>query len=442
MSGMRSTASMRTFAALLAAVTGLGTAVGLGTGAGAASASKPTLNLPANLKGAAPSSVKIGIAGGYTVNHLPVLLASGAGLYDTVAKRFHTSISVDLYGGGSTAEPAFLGGTDQWLSIGQASFFPANLQGKDQVAVLLENQGIGIVFSGPYKYKATRGTNVSAYGGAGNTWCQISPIGSSNTAILLVAADNHINVANQNLTTIGSVANTLPSLQSGQCAIVSGDTNSAATGQILQTAYPVVNTDTVAASIPLAGEQAGLNLTTSHAFISQYPKLSQAIVDATLASLLFIQQNANNPNLLYTYLPSGMQASISLGAFVQTMQLFGDAFSQPKYNNGEYPLQVINDSVAIAIATKTIASTPTINPSQSFSNILTIQAYKDLGKTPVGGPATGPAKLPTSPGKPSQEAAQAVGELTGQPAPPNSGPSPMGAIATTTTTAAATTTSS
>jgi hypothetical protein len=46
----------------------------------------------------------------------------GAGYFNTVGERFHTTISFDIYGG-LPAEAAFLGGTDQWSVIG----FPAVL---------------------------------------------------------------------------------------------------------------------------------------------------------------------------------------------------------------------------------------------------------------------------------------------------------------------------
>jgi hypothetical protein len=398
--------------------------------------------LPASLKGSAPSSVNIGLSGGYSISFLPVLAAMGAGYFNTVAQRFHTTIQFDVYGSGTASEAAFLGGTDQWAVIG-SSATQATTQGKDQVALMNEQMSLGLVFSAPAKYAQTRGQNISAY--AGPTWCQIQPSGSSNYTALLLLAVNHIPLSSVNLTTIGSVAAVLPTIQSGQCSITSGDSNSAALGIIQNIAYVAYNTAQSASTVPLAGEILGTSgLTTSHAFISQYPKLAQAIVDAALQGLLFVQANASNPNTIYNILPSAMTATLSLGAFVQTMQLFGSAYTDPRYNNGEFPVQEINDTAYLFAATKTIASLSALNPSQAWSNKLVIQAYKDLNKTPVGGPATGPAKLPATVGKPSLEAANAYATLTGQPAPPNSGPAPMGQFTsgTTTTTTGATSTTS
>jgi hypothetical protein len=400
----------------------------------------PKLILPKSLKGAAPSSVKIGLAGGYAINFLPAEVAMGAGFLNTVASRFHTSISFDIYGGGSTAEPAFLGGTDQWTVIGTGSYLPANVQGKDQIGVLSEQMQVGPIFLGPAKYASSRGTNVSAYGVPGSTWCQISPTGSSNTGILLLAGINKVNIANQNLTTIGSVANVLPSLQSGQCALVAGDVNSAALGAIQNTSYVVANFETPAATIPAAGEQAGIPLTTSNAFLKQYPQLSQAIVDAVLKALLVIQANSSNANYLYNLLPSAMTATLSLGAFAQTMTYFGpgsDSSWGPTFNNGTFPTQEINDVVSLALATKTLTASQVVNPSLSFANKYVLKGYKDLNAPLPTGPQNGPAKLPSTVGPPSQQMAAAYATITGQAAPANSGPAPMTSLVKPTTTTSA-----
>jgi hypothetical protein len=391
------------------------------------SSSGTTFQLPKSLKGPAPSSVKIALSGGYAVNFLPTIVAMGAGYFNTVAKRFNTSISFDIYGSGQTSEPAFLGGTDSWIVIGPTSASAASVQGKDQVFVMNEQIGLGGDVIGPAKYQSSRGTNAAAY--AGSTWCQIQPQGSSNTTVLLLAATNNVPTSAINLTTIGSVAAVLPSIQSGQCALVSGDANSAALGSITGVSYVIDNLNDPQATIALAGEQLGSSgVATSHAFISQYPKFSQAMTDAVLAGLLYVQANANNPNKIYNVLPSAMTATLSLGAFVQTMGLFGQAYSNPKFNNGEFPVQAINDTASLLIATNSISTSSPLNPSQLWSNKYIMQAYKDLGVTPVNGPASGPATLPSTVGQPSAQMAKAYGTLTGKPAPANSGPAPMSLI--------------
>jgi NitT/TauT family transport system substrate-binding protein len=415
----------------LAAATSLGASAAIvpTTTAGAASNSVPPLKLPSGLRGSAPSNIKIGLAGGYALSFLPVIVALGAGYFNTVGKRFHTTISFDIYGSGATAQPAFLGGVDQWLVAAPASNLPAQVAGKDMVGVLSEAQGFGGVILGPAKYQASRGSNIASYGGPGNTWCDIQPAGLSNTVLKLAAAISHVNLANQNPTAVGSVAGVLPAIQSGACQLVSGDAGSASNGIIAGTAYLIDDTATPTNTIPLAGEQLGAGqVFTSNAFIKQYPKLSQAIVDAMTWALLVTQQYATDSNALYAVLPQDMTSQVSLGSFAQQMQIYGSAYSVPAYNNGEFPVQSINDSVALTIAGGSLPVGTAVNPSQAWTNKYVIQAYKDLGKTPVGGPAEGPATLPTTVGKPSLEAATAYATLIGGPVPANTGPAPMGAI--------------
>jgi hypothetical protein len=445
--GVRARSRMRRLTMLgaamaLVATTGVATIAGSSGATSSTQLKAPKLVLPSSLKGSAPSTVNIGFAGSYAINFLPIEVAIGAGYFNTVAARFHTSFNYDLYGGGSTAEPAFLGGTDQLTVIALQSYLAGALAGKDQFSMFdMQGPQLGIVFSAAQKYKATRGSNIAAYGPPGNTWCQISPIGTSNTAALLLAATNHLNISQLNLTTIGSVAAVLPTLQSGQCQLTSGDVNSAANGIIQGTAYAVENTETPDFTIPLAGEALGTPLTTSHAFVQKYPKLAQGIADALLQGLLVVAANYNNANFLYTLLPATMQQQNALGSFAQSLSLMGDVWSA-KFLNGTFPLQVMNDSVWLNFASNTIPSTATVPLNQVFSNTYAIQAYKDFGKTVPTGPMNRPAKLPSTQGQPSAQTAAAYATITGKPAPANTGPAPLTNSIPTTTTSGATTTSS
>jgi hypothetical protein len=417
----------------VAAAVGASCLIGLPAAtAGAANAAIPALKLPANLKGAAPSTVKIALGGGYTLSNLPFLLAYGAGYFNTVGQRFHTTISLDIYGSGATEGPAYFGGVDQWLAASPSFMFPFQIGGKDALGVWDEYEGLGTALMGQQKFASSRGTNVSAYGGPGNTWCQITAGGVSGATAKLAAGLNHVNLANQNVIILGTTATELPTLQNGTCQITAGDPGQAALGAIQGVSYLVDNTATPTNTIPLAGEQIGAGVIwTSHPFLQQYPKLSQAMVDAMTLGLLVTQQNAGNPNVLYNEMPSAMTATYSLGAFAQVVSIYGSAFSVPAYCNGEFPVQSINDTVTVAIADGSIPVGSAVNPSQVLSNKYVIQAYKDLNKTPVGGPAQGPAVLPSSTGKPSLEAATAYSILLGGAVPANSGPAPMGAIAKT-----------
>jgi NitT/TauT family transport system substrate-binding protein len=378
--------------------------------------------LPANLKGAAPASVKIGLAGGYLVNYLPAIVALGAGYYNQVDTRFNTVISFDPQAGGVQAEPAFLGGTDQFVITTPATYIPPSLQGEDQVAVFNQGVGLGLVFSAPAKYQTSRGKNIAKY--SPGTWCETGLNGSSNAAILLVAGVNKLNLSNLNVTNIVSPAAVLPSIQSGRCDMVSADSNSAAQGILQNISYVPVNTVDPSVSIPLIGEVLGVPLTTSNKFINQYPQLAQAIIDATLKGLLFVQQNAHNPTALYKALPPEMTSGLTEPIFTKALSLFQQAYTA-KYNSGTFTAQMINDTISFDKATKQVPLTAQANPSKLFTNKLVLQAYTDLGLTPATGSPVGPKTIPTSVGKTTSEAAAAFGILTGQQPPPNNGPSKL-----------------
>lgn len=363
--------------------------------------------LPASLKGAAPSSVKIGLAGGYALNFSPVVLADSLGYYDQVAKRFNTSISLDVYGGGTLAEPAFLGGTDQFMTIGTNSWLPVVLQGKDQVGIFAEGEGIGIEFAAAMKYKNTYGTDVSKFKGV--TWCQTGPVGTAHTAILLDAGLNHLTVPASNIVSVGSVTAYTPALSSGRCGIAAEDLISAATQVQQNVGYILTNTNDPAQAEKLAGHQLGIPLTTSRKFASQYPQLTQAIVDATLKSLLYIQQNLNDPALIYSKLPAAAKASYTPTVFSAAWNLFKNTLS-PQYTGGGVTQQQGDDTAAMLIATTPGLAGATVDPDKVWWNKFAYQAYKDLGVQQPSA-ATFPADLTTTLGPPSAPMAAALTSL-------------------------------
>jgi ABC-type nitrate/sulfonate/bicarbonate transport system substrate-binding protein len=381
--------------------------------------------LPSGLKGSAPSTVKIALGGGYATNYMALETAMGAGFFNAVDKRFNTTISFDLYGSSATSEPAFVAGTDQFIAIAPANQLAAVVGGQSQVALMNLELGFGAVVSAPLADEATRGSSIAAYGTSGNTWCQLSAAGATNTLLVLLAGENNISLPSVNLTTIGSTAGELPDIQSGKCQVVSGEANSAVLGEIEQVSYVLYDAPLPTKTIPLAGEQIGEGLDSSPAFISQYPKLTQAIVDATVRGLLFDQANGGNSDAIYKILPSAMTASLSIGAFAQNWQLLGTAFSTGRYDNGEFPTQAVNDTISLDEATKAIPVGSALNPGQDFLNKYTIQSYKDFNEVPPLKQAVGPNTLPSVVGEPSLEAATAYAALLGGAVPANTGPAKM-----------------
>jgi hypothetical protein len=388
---------------------------------GSSVAGAGTSFLPPSLKGPAPASVKIGTTAGYSLNSFPIWLAFGLGYYDQVATRFHTAITWDAQPSPTSGEAAFLGGTDQFANEGLGNLAPAVLGGKDQEAIFQSDISLGVAMTALAKYKATNGSKVSGFTG---TWCQLSPAGTSNASALLEAAINHLNIGQLNLTTIGGAAATLPTLQSGSCQLTAADSTSVVTGALTGTTYVVQNLIAPTVTIGLVGEYSPIPISVSHAFASQYRKLTQAIVDATLKALLYAESNIKNTQRLYAHLPAAMQSALSLGAFTQTLSYYAQGYT-PAFNSGEFTKRGITDSLLIQEATKAIPIGVAINPSQMFTNKYMFQAYKDLGVKAPTGPTAGVVKVQTTLGKPTAEAATAFALLTGAGLPANTGADPL-----------------
>jgi len=390
----------------------------------AATRKTPKFVLPASLKGPAPAEVKFVLPPVFG----PALIADGAGYFAAVDARFHTTISVNISpSGGSPEEAAFLGGSDQWMQIGLPSTTPGMVTGsthQDQLAVFNDGLALGVPVIGAQQYKATKGTSVAAYGKPGVTWCDVTPVGTATTAIKLVAAHYHVDLAGHNLTSVGTGSAILPSFQSGRCAIAAGDP---AVGVLTHTAYILFNSANPGPTISIAGEQTGVPVYTSHAFANAYPQLTQAIVDALLKALTVIQTNVHDTAFLYGLLPQVETSVVPYPNFAEDIRLEGAVYN-PKYNDGTFVPQEITDSWVLNEAAGVTPLGSVMSPAANFANKYVIRAYKDLGLTrPVGG-QNGPAVLPTKLGKPSLEMAKAYAELTGQPVPANDGPSPLGKV--------------
>jgi ABC-type nitrate/sulfonate/bicarbonate transport system substrate-binding protein len=379
-------------------------------------------NLSPGLKGSAPASVRIGFRGGYALSELPIYVAWGAGFFNAIDKRFHTSIAFDIYAS-TNGEPAFLDGTDQFYGDDVEDDMSSNVAQKDQLSIFNEGISLNIPLIASPKSKPSHGTDIKTFNGP--TWCEVSgPGGAADTVMKLLAKSNHLDISNFGLVDVGGTAAVLPSVIQGRCSLMAADPASTAVGVVNKQAYVVANTIPSSTTVKLAGAQIGAPLQTSHAFASKYPKLTQAIVDAVVKGLLFIQANVNRPSQIYKVLPPGMKSTLTMAEFDEGVVLSGNAYSS-KYNNGTFTAGMIADSETKYAALGVIPSATAVSPRSAFTNEYVIQAYKDLSQTIPKGPQNGPATLPRTVGLPSLEAATAYATLTGKPVPANSGPSPL-----------------
>lgn len=382
--------------------------------------------LPEEVQGEAPDDLTIGLTGGYALNYLPAIVAEGAGAFDVIDERFGTDISFQIYGGGTDAQAAFAGGEVPMLVITPASYAASVLQGEDQVAIFNHEVGLGIVASARKALEEDHGTDVEEFADA--KWCQISPVGTSNTATQLLAASAGLDLDSMDVFTTGSVAAVVPSLQSGQCDIVTGDINSAATGVLQDVSYVAANAWVPCETIPLMGEQLGIPLTTSHEFTTEYPELTTAVVAASLWGLRVVQENRDDPEALYEMLPEEMTSELPFETFEAAMEIAAPAYD-PVTNDGRFTQQTVFDTLLNLQAVEAVPRDATIDPSQIFTNEFVNDAYEILGIEPLETvPGEMPAELPTELGPPSDEAAAAWQTLVGDEV-DSAGPSAIGETA-------------
>jgi ABC-type nitrate/sulfonate/bicarbonate transport system substrate-binding protein len=379
--------------------------------------------LPEELEGDAPESLTIGLTGAYALNFLPVIVAEGAGYFDAIDERFGTDISFQTYGGGVDAQAAFAGGEVPMLVIAPASYTASVLQGEDQISIFNQEVGLGIVASARKDLEEEYGTDIENFADA--NWCQIGPVGTSNTAAKLLSAAAGLDPDSIEIFSTGSVAAVVPSLQSGQCDIVTGDINSAATGILQDVAYVAANPWVPCDTIPLMGEQVGIPLTTSREFTDQYPELTTAVVAASLWGLRVVQESRDDPEALYEMLPEEMTAELPFETFEAAMELAAPAFD-PLTNDGRFTEQTVFDTLWNLQAVELVPRDATVDPSLIFTNEFVNEAYELLGLDPLETvPGDMPEEFPTELGPPSDEAAGAWETLVGEEV-DSAGPSAIG----------------
>jgi ABC-type nitrate/sulfonate/bicarbonate transport system substrate-binding protein len=354
-----------------------------------------------------------------------VLAALGLGYYDQVASRFHTSVSVDIFGGSSELQPALLSNSVQFGVGSVTGAIPELIQGDKELEVLNESVGLDGDLTGPSKYKS-RGSDVKPY--ANETWCQISATGTSDAVARIGAARGGLNFKKLKVVTIGSSAAVVPSLVSGQCALSSADVNSTALGIDRGQTYLVQNYNEPIPSVRVAGEDVGNVISTIPTFASRYPQLTQAFVDATIKGLQFVQKNFNDNQTLYAAMPTSYKQANSLGVFSETWSLCSAGFAKSA-SAGEFSTQMAMDTIWDGEALQGITPGTPLSPGELMTNKYVLQAYKDLGTPEPSGPITGPAKLPQALGLPSDQAANLVALLTEKAAPKSNGTAPMLAAA-------------
>jgi ABC-type nitrate/sulfonate/bicarbonate transport system substrate-binding protein len=294
-------------------------------------------------------------------------------------------------------------------------------KGSGQIAVFNQYVSMGAIGSAREAHSADRGTDLSKF--RGDTWCQITAIGTTNSLLQLMAAKAGASQSDLNVVTLGSTAATLPALQSGRCDVVTSDLNGAAAGVSNEVSYVVENGNDPCVSIPLQGESIGQPLTTSIDFTKQYPEFTTALIAATIQGLRLVQANLDDPSKLYEMVPPEMKQALNESQFAATVELGKRGF-EADFVNGAFTDQEIADTILGAKGSKILPDTLELDPTQLATNKFVQDAYTAMGIVPEG-KAQSVAPLAAKMVQPTDEAAAAYKTLTGVSPGQSSGPSPL-----------------
>jgi ABC-type nitrate/sulfonate/bicarbonate transport system substrate-binding protein len=296
-----------------------------------------------------------------------------------VEKKFHTQIITDSYGSSNAGLAAFYGGQEQMELVTWAAGVPIPTSNgrPGLLGVFQESNGSGVAIVAAQKYKASIGTNAAGF--ASKTWCATIPSGTSYSALTGYASTNGLNINNINKLYIGSTAGYLPTMQSGQCDVTGMDAGSAANAVIQGIGYILANTNDPKTNESLFSQtvpQLGIAMVSTSTFTHQYPALTQALIQAQIKANNFILANIDNPNKIYTMLPSDFTQANPVGLFVQQWSLTAPAF----VTNGLFSPQQVAATVSTQKAQGLISSSPGLPPlDQLNTNTYTLSAYNALG---------------------------------------------------------------
>jgi len=306
----------------------LGGALGLAVLAGAGDAS------------AQARKVSIALSGGQNTIFAPFLVAAGSGAFE----RRNIDMEQQPFSSGVSSFAAFAGGSTNLCVCGATQVLTAGAAGRDVVSVFNQYLGGAVTFIGPKKYEQERGTDLKKYDGA--TWAYTAEGSVSQVFMIRAAQAAGLDWNKQKRLAIGGVEAFVPALRQGMADLVTMDAMSGAKAMSLGIGYPVLNTNDPATVEPIWGQQIGLPVVATRAFLQKDPKLAQDIVDALREALLLVQRHLNDPDAILKLMPKDYQEA-NRADFAAQWQLVKPAFAV----DGTFSEKALNDTVAFARST-------------------------------------------------------------------------------------------
>ncbi len=261
----------------------------------------------------APSVVNLGaFVGPGVVLSQDVSVAKG--YFTAVEQACHTSVKITTYSTPTAMLSGLASGDLQFAVFTASNDILSALRGEHLEDVLnLGQGGGGVLVSAPSnKSKGTGITALKNYG-AGTTWAITSLNSTANAYCDAMLAAAGVDYTKINYQAVG-ISGAGSAVTSGKAQV--GFANAVQAGQLVSSgqAYVIANTGGSEA-YAVTGLQPALGLQALPSFVSQYPALTEKIVEAELQGLFFIQDNYTNPAAVYDLEPSSYRATTPESSF-------------------------------------------------------------------------------------------------------------------------------
>ncbi len=307
---------------------------------------------------AAERKISIVMAGGQNTMFAPLLVAIGGGLFE---KR-GIEVEQQPFGSGTRASAAFNGGSGEFCICGPTNILSAVAGGIDTVAIFNQYLGGTVVFMAPKAMEKTKGTDLKNFDGV--TWAYTAEGSVSQAFMIRAAQAAGLDWSKQRGIAIGGIAAFVPTLKEGRAELVTMDPMSGAKAMSLGIGYPVFNTNDPTVVEPIWGQQIGMTLATTQAFIDKNEQLVQDVVDAVREGQVFVKKNINNPDAIFAKMPAEYREANP--DFAEQWKFVKVAYVV----DGTFTNKAVADTVSFALAVGTLKpfTTDKLDPRKIFSN--------------------------------------------------------------------------
>lgn len=320
----------------------------------------------------APAEVAIATSGTWITTFAPMWAAAPE--MAEIEKKYDTTITYPGFSKGNDALTAMLGGSAAICNCSFNTALKASLA-RDQLSYVVNmNKGAGTVAVASVRHQAERGTDLNRFDGG--TWGFTSAGSISEISLREAAEHAGLDWAQQDGVAVGGMSAFGPALQTGRVDIAMMDVASAAQAIEDGIGYAVLNTNDITTFGPIGGTMIGNGLVMPEQFRSDYPELSQDLVDAVVTGLNRVR-NVTDPAAVMELMPEGFkEARSDTTTFAREWE-----YTQPGFlsTDGSTSQEAFDDTASKGGFTEDELASP--EATDYLDNSLVDKAYETLPLT-------------------------------------------------------------